>query len=112
MMSERFDVTDVEEANSYLRMEKYRDRNVKVLWLTQEHYMENILKRFGMRGWKPGFPSVEDIRSKTERSEIVSEIDEDASDLSYSEIIGSLMFQMDGLRTHIAYVVGKLCQIL
>ena len=48
-LKERFDMEDLGEIHHYLGMSIKRDRNAKVLLISQKIYLENVLKRFGMQ---------------------------------------------------------------
>ena len=65
ILSAQFDMKDPKEAKSYLGMEKYQHRKAKVPWLNQEHYMDEILERFGMSECKPVFAPPEAVPSNT-----------------------------------------------
>ena len=110
MLSDRFDMKDLGEAQVCLGLEIARDRKQKKLWLTQKSYMEKILNRFGMGECKPVATPMEEPKSPDERIEVISDQDVDAIDVPYREAIGSLMYLMIGSRPDISYAVGKLAR--
>ena len=50
---ESFDMKDLGPTKQILGMEITRDRKIRRLWLSQERYVERILKRFNMKDGKP-----------------------------------------------------------
>jgi len=53
MLSSQFAMKDLGEANNILGMKIIRDRKNKKLWLSQEDYVNKVLKRFNMNKAKP-----------------------------------------------------------
>lgn len=53
-LSSNFDMKDLGEASLVLEIEIHRDRNRKVLGLSQEAYINRVLKRFNMDLCKAG----------------------------------------------------------
>ena len=70
--------------------------------LSQSHYIEKILKRFNMLEYCPvSTPMDGSMKLLPHQGSPISQ-------LSYSKIIGSLMYAMTSTRPDIAYAVGKL----
>jgi Reverse transcriptase (RNA-dependent DNA polymerase) len=49
-----FDIKDLGEASYVLGLKIHRDRNKGILELSQQAYIDKILKRYGMENYKPG----------------------------------------------------------
>jgi len=64
MLSDRFEMKDLVQANVCLGLEITRDRKQRKLWLTQQAYMEKIVERFGMTDSKPVATPMEEPKSK------------------------------------------------
>ena len=84
-----------------------RDREKRLLYLSQSEYLEKILKRFNMMGGKTlstPLPSYVKLclddcpKSDAERDEMAK--------VPYSSAVGSLMYAMICTRPDIAYAVG------
>lgn len=95
-----FDMKDLGEADVILNIKLIKGENG--ITLTQSHYVEKVLSRFGYKDSKPSptpyDPSV--ILRKNKR------IGRDQ--LRYSQIIGSLMYLASATRPDISYAVSKL----
>ena len=90
-----FDMKDLGPTRQILGMQILRDRKAKKLWLSQEKYIEWVLKRFNMKHSKPvNTPLGAHFKlrkkscssSKKEKGDIASTI--------YSSTVGSLMYAM------------------
>ena len=90
-----FDMKDLDPARQILGMQILSDRKAKKLWLSQEKYIEWVLKRFNMKHSKPvNTPLGAHFKlrkkscssSKKEKGDIISTI--------YSSAFGSLMYDM------------------
>ncbi|KAL0368121.1 UNVERIFIED_CONTAM: Retrovirus-related Pol polyprotein from transposon TNT 1-94 [Sesamum calycinum] len=53
LLSQEFDMKDLDVATKILGMEIHRDRGSRKLWLSQRGYVEKVLDRFEMRKAKP-----------------------------------------------------------
>jgi Reverse transcriptase (RNA-dependent DNA polymerase) len=49
-----FDMKDLSEASYVLDLKIHRDRNKGILGLSQQAYIDKVLKRYGMKNYKPG----------------------------------------------------------
>jgi hypothetical protein len=52
-LSSHFDMKDLDEASYVLRIEIHRDREKRVLGLSQKSYIEKVLKKFNMHKCNP-----------------------------------------------------------
>ena len=112
-LAKSFEMNDLGQARQILGMQITRDRGQRKLWLSQESYIEKILKRFNMDQSKPVTcplppqsklskkmsPSTEEDRAMMEK-------------VPYASAIGSLMYAMVCTRPDIAYAVGKTSRYL
>jgi Reverse transcriptase (RNA-dependent DNA polymerase) len=49
-----FDMKDLDEISYVLGLKIHRDRNKGILGLSQQAYIDKILKRYGIENYKPG----------------------------------------------------------
>jgi hypothetical protein len=84
-----------------------RDRENRILWMSQEKYIGDILKRFNMEDCKPvGTPMdtsiklTKDMEPQTEQEKL------EMKKVPYRSAVGSLMYAMVGTRPDIAAAVG------
>ena len=53
LLGKEFDMKDLGAAKKILRMEIYRDRSSRKLWLSQQSYIKKVLDKFCMSSVKP-----------------------------------------------------------
>ena len=53
LLGKEFDIKYLGAAKKILRMEIYRDRGFRKLWLSQQNYVEKVLDRFRISNAKP-----------------------------------------------------------
>ena len=101
-MAQEFKMRDLGAAHVFLGLEIVRDRNARTINLTQRHYAEQVLERFGMKDSKPiGTPTVANAPLAKEDVEVTL-----AEHTWYRSAVGSLMYLMVATRPDIAYAVG------
>lgn len=106
-LKSQFEMKDMGDASFVLGIKIIRDRNVKKLSLSQEAYLDKILKRFKMELSKPvDMPIHKGIKlSKT--MALTNEDDEkEMANKSYAQAVGSLMYAMLCTRPDISYAVS------
>jgi Reverse transcriptase (RNA-dependent DNA polymerase) len=100
-----FDMKDLGEASYVLGLKIHRDRNKGILGLSQQTYIDKILKRYGVRNYKPEntpvakgdkFSLDQCPKTELEKSEI--------HQISYASLIGSLMYDQVCTCPNIAYI--------
>ena len=96
----KFDMRDLGEAEVILEIKITRTFNG--LNLSQEHYIENILKRFEHFDCKP-VSTPYDPNSQLKKNRKLS-----VTQNEYAQIIGNLMYLENCIRLDIAYVIGRL----
>ncbi|RVW34319.1 Retrovirus-related Pol polyprotein from transposon TNT 1-94 [Vitis vinifera] len=99
-LGSKFDMKDLGEVEVILGIKITRIPNG--LKLSQEHYVEKILRKFEHFDCKPvSTPYDPNSQLKKNREHSVAQIE-------YAQIIGSLMYLMNCTRPDIAYAVGRL----
>src|SRR6266540_394836 len=100
LLSKCFDMKDLGEADVILNIKLNKDESG--ITLSQAHYVEKILSRFGFMDSKssptPYDPSVTLRKNKKESRD----------QLRYSQIIGSLMYLASATRPDISFAVNKM----
>ncbi|KAK1612456.1 hypothetical protein QYE76_036129 [Lolium multiflorum] len=103
-LSKSFDMKDLGEADVILNIKLIK--NESGITLTQSHYVEKILSRFGYIDSKPSSTPYDP--SVTLRKNRRIAIDQ----LRYSQIVGSLMYLASATRPDISFVVSKLSRFM
>ena len=99
-LASKFDMKDMGVASVILGIKIIRRNNS--IMLTQEHYVEKLLKNFGHFDVKPlSTPYDANSQLKKNKDDVVSQ-------LKYAQIIGSLMHLINFTWPDIAYVVCRL----
>ncbi|OMO51796.1 Reverse transcriptase, RNA-dependent DNA polymerase [Corchorus capsularis] len=112
-LSRSFDMKDLGPAKQILGMDIIRDRKAGKLWLSQEKYVERILKRFNMQDAKSVSTPLANHFKLTKKSCPVSEKKKDEmAVILYSSVVGSLMYLMVCTRPDIAHAVGVMSRFL
>ena len=103
-LSKCFDMKDLGEADVILNIKLNKDESG--ITLSQSHYVEKILSRFGFMDSKPSptpyDPSVTLRKNKKEPRD----------QLRYSQIIGSLMYLASAIRPDISFAVSKMSRFI
>src|SRR5271170_7679294 len=107
-LNKSFEMTDCGEIHHFLGLKVNCDQNQ--ITLDQEHFVDQILSRFGMLDCKPVSTPL-DASVHLEQADKEANVDSD-SDLTiyYWQIIGSLMFLMMEMRPDIAAAVSIVSQ--
>ena len=112
-LSKSFDMKDLGPAQQILGMKIVRDRKVKRVWLSQQKYVEQVIRRFNMGDAKPvKTPLANHFKlSKSSCSSSKKEIEEMEA-IPCSSAVGSLMYAMVCTRPDIAHAVGMVSRFL
>ena len=106
-LHENFDMKDLGEANHILGMRIERDRDKKLLYLSQAEYISRILKRFNMeRGKAISTPLPPYMKLGQDDCPKSNEENAKMSKVPYASAIGNLMYAMIATCPDIAFVVG------
>jgi hypothetical protein len=101
-----FDITDLGEAALYVGIQITRNRELGTITLSQAHYIDTILSRFGMESCNPVSTPLDSNVSLSPPS-----ADDDlTTDFPFQAIIGSLMYAAVGTRPDISFAVQALSQ--
>jgi len=106
-LSSEFEMKDLGAAKKILGMDIKRDRGGGRLFLTQETYLEKVLKRFGMKDAKPvSTPFASHFRLSAAQSPQSDEDEEYMARVPYSSAVGSIMYAMVCTRPDISHAVS------
>ena len=98
---------DLGAAKKILGMEITRDRKSSLLFLSQHGYIQKVLHRFNMHDCKPVStpiaPHLKLLSSQSPRTDLDFEY---MSKVSYSSVIGSLMYDMVCSRPNLSYAMS------
>jgi hypothetical protein len=103
-LSKSFDMKDLAETNVILNIKLIKEESG--IALSQSHYVEKVLSRFGYMDSKPS-PTPYDP-SVTLRKNMKDTRDQ----LKYSQIVGSLMYLGSATRSDISFAVSKLSRYM
>ena len=110
-MSETFQISDLGEAEYVLGISIHRDRQRKLIQLSQQRYLNTVLSRFQMQDCK-GIGTPMDANQRLFRGSRLDEEKERVDRLPYQKLVGSLIYAMVNTRPDLAYVTGALSQHL
>ncbi|KAF2301408.1 hypothetical protein GH714_023842 [Hevea brasiliensis] len=104
---------DLGAAKKILEMKITRDRSVGKLFLSQQAYVEKVLKRFNMNNAKPvtvlfvpHFKLSKDMLPKTDEEM------EHISSVPYSSVVGSIMYALVCTRPDISHAVSVMSRYM
>lgn len=108
-LSKCFKMKDLGPAHYILGMKLTRDRENGKLWLNQNSYIEDMLKKFNMDQCNPISTPI-DINQKITKNMCPTTEDEinEMKTIPYQEAVGSIMYAAQVTRPDIAYAVGVL----
>jgi Reverse transcriptase (RNA-dependent DNA polymerase) len=102
MLKRTYQMTDLGEITWILGMHVTRDRDAGWIALSQERYVNDVLKHFGKANIRP-------ISTPTTPNEHLLKLNSPETDVkSYQSAIGALMYPMLGTRPDLAYTVAAL----
>ena len=110
-MSLVFDIKDFGNASYVLGIRIFRDRQCRMLQLSQSQYLTDVLTRFQMQECK-GISTPMDTNQKLHKGTRLGAEQEVIDRLPYQKLVGSLMYAMIGTRPDLAYAVGSLAQYM
>ena len=106
-LQSNFEMKDMGEADFILGVKIRRDRSKKLLTLSQEVYIKEILERFNMSSCNPIDTPIGKGESLSHAICPKTSKDKDAmSRVPYSRAVGSLMYSMMCTQPNICYVIG------
>ena len=102
-----FALKDLGEAETMLGIRIYRDRSHRLLGLSQEKYIDKVLKRFSMENSKKGLiPLQQGVVLSKKDCPCTKEQREYMSKVPYASAIGSIMYAMLCTRVDVAYALS------
>ncbi|KAG9450499.1 hypothetical protein H6P81_010464 [Aristolochia fimbriata] len=103
----QFDMKDMGEALFILGIKIERDRKVKKLSLSQERYLDSVLKRFGVVGWKTiDSPIYKETSLSKKMAQSSDEERLKMQSIPYAQVVGSLMYAILCTRPDLGFVVS------
>ncbi|CAH1448519.1 unnamed protein product [Lactuca virosa] len=102
-----FAMKDLGEAAYILGIRIVRDRSKRLIGLSQDTYLEKVLKRFSMENSKKGELTIQcnTKLSKTQSPSTEAEIT-DMSRVPYASAVGSIMYAMTCTRSDVAFALS------
>lgn len=112
-LSKEFEMKDLGQASRILGMDIIRDREKGTLVLSQQRYLEKVLKTFGMYEAKPVVtPTASHFKLKILHPKERAEEFEHMKNVPYASVVGSLMYAMVGSRPDLGFAVGLVCRFM
>lgn len=112
-LSKSFAMKDLGPAKQILGIRITRDRNARKLWLSQEKYIEKVLRRFNMDNAKAvSSPLANHFRLSSKQSPSTEKEKASMQRVPYASAVGSLMYAMVCTRPDIAHAVGVVSRFL
>ncbi|KAK7603020.1 hypothetical protein V9T40_003019 [Parthenolecanium corni] len=103
-LNKKFEMVDLGEPSKYLGLEIKRERNTKIMNITQTKFIDKILQRFNMSDCKmhdtPMVTRGNEIKFKSDEGKIV--------EAPYREAIGSMLYLCGGTRPDMSYAINVL----
>ena len=100
------EITDLGELHWLLGIEIRRERERRLIFLSQRSYLDSILTRYGLQDLKPlSIPMDPNVRLTSMQSPSTTQDFARMRNVPYHEAVGSLMYAALGTRPDIAYAV-------
>ncbi|KAF3648202.1 hypothetical protein FXO37_19575 [Capsicum annuum] len=112
-LSKSFSMKDLGPARQILGMQIVHDRKAKKLWLSQEKYIQKVLRRFNMDKAKVvSTPLAMHYKLSPEHCPSSDDEKEDKKKVPYASAAGSLMYAIVCTKLDIAHAVGGVSRFL
>jgi hypothetical protein len=99
-----YDMIDLGELHHCLGIEFKRDRAARTITVSQKHFIEEVLERFGMQDCKPiGTPIDPKTRLLKLSDDEFKQCEGEMEGVPYKQAVGSLMYIMVGTRADLAF---------
>ena len=106
-LGKSFSVKDLGEAAYILGIKIYGDRSKRLIGLSQDTYIDKVLKRFNMQDSKKGFlPMSHGVSLCKSQCPSTPNEQEKMSVIPYASAIGSIMYAMLCTRPDVAYALS------
>jgi hypothetical protein len=104
---------DIGKTSYVLGLKIHRDQNKGILGLSQQTYIDKILKRYGMENCKPGnIPVAKGDKFSLDQCLKIELGKLEMHQIPYASLIGSLMYAQVCTRPDITYITGMLGRYL
>ena len=112
-LGQHFKVKDLGEVKFLLGIEVIRNRKAGLIELSQQAYIDQLLKRFNLQEVKPATtPLSSGIRLTQDDCPTTDEDRTDMANVPFASLVGALMYAAIGTRPDIAFAVGALSRFL
>jgi len=112
-LANTFEMKDLGEAKQILGMKITRDKQNQLLRLSQEDYIDKVLKRFNMKDAKfVTTPLAKHFKLTKHLSPKIDKEKEYMTKVPYASVVGSLMYAMVCTRPDIAQAVGVVSRFM
>ena len=112
-LSSEFEMKDLGAAKKILGMEIKRDRNSRLLFLSQQNYIKKVLHRFNMHDAKSvSTPIAPYFKLSASQCPVSDEDIEYMSRVPYSSVVGLLMYVMVCSRPHLSYAMSMVSRYM
>lgn len=112
-LSREFEMKDLGKASRILGMDIIRNREEGWLILSQENYLEKVLRNFKMGEARPVVtPTASHVKLRSLFKEEKLEEATFMENIPYSSAVGSLMYAMVRSRPDLGYAVGLVCRFM
>jgi len=112
-LSRHFDIVDLGPVKWLLGIHIQRDRQKRLIHLSQEAYVDTIVKRFNLQdGFKVSTPLDPHVRLSKSLSPKTDSEKEKMNSIPYAEAVGSLMYLTMGTRPDVSFAVQSLSKYL
>ncbi|KAK3119169.1 hypothetical protein QOZ80_9BG0715040 [Eleusine coracana subsp. coracana] len=102
-----FSMKDLGEAAYILGIKIYRDRSKRLIGLSQDTYIDKVLKRFNMQDSKKGFlPMSHGVSLSKTQCPSTPDEQEKMRAIPYASAVGSIMYAMISTRPDVAYALS------
>lgn len=108
MLGNVFTLSAMDDAHFFLGMKIERDREARLLWLSQDAYVKKLVGRFHMANGKANIPMRTDLKLTHANDEEM----EQGSCYPYRELVGSLMYLACTSRPDIMYATSYLARFV
>ncbi|KAL0463267.1 UNVERIFIED_CONTAM: hypothetical protein Slati_0214300 [Sesamum latifolium] len=106
-LSTQFSMKDLGEASYILGIKIFRDRSKRMLGMTQNSYVEKVLKRFKMEHSKRGFlPMRHGVKLSKKQSPKTDEELKKMLDVLFASAVGSIQYAAQCTRPNVAYALS------
>jgi len=106
-LNNSFSMKDLREAAYILGIKIYRDRSKRLIGLSQDTYIDKVLKWFNMEQSKRGFlPMSHGMRFSDKQCPSSDEECKHMSKVPYASVIGSIMYAMICTHPDVSYAIS------